>query len=72
MSDRITLDELLTADPRDCGCEAGLLVLDELIELECTGADPAERFPAQVAHLRGCPACRFDHDSLLELVRAGG
>jgi hypothetical protein len=46
-----------------------MLALDEVVELESAGEDPAERFPAQVAHLHGCAACRFDHDRLLHLIQ---
>ena len=69
MSAKITLDQLLPAEPDDCGCAAGMLVVDELVEMEIAGEDPTVRFPGLVAHLRACEACRFDHDSLLALVR---
>lgn len=62
---RDSLDELLTADPIDKGCEAGYPVLDEYVELELSGRDPTLTFPGVSAHLRSCPACRADHDGLL-------
>lgn len=66
--DRRTIDELLAADPADAGCDAGLPVLDQYVELELAGQDPAIRFPGVAAHLRGCAACRADHDGLLGLI----
>lgn len=63
-----TLDELLVADPLDRGCDAGYPVIDEYVELELAGVDPALRFPGVAAHLTSCSACRADHDGLLEAV----
>ena len=68
MDDRPTLDQFLAADPIDAGCDAGLTTLDEYVELELAGQDPAIRFPGLAAHLRSCPACRADHDGLLDVV----
>lgn len=68
MNDRRTLDDLLAADPVDAGCDAGSLVLDQYVELELAGQDPAISFPGVAAHLRSCPACQADHDGLLEVV----
>jgi hypothetical protein len=61
--------DLLRADPDDPGCDAGLPILDEFVEIEISGGDPADRFPGLTVHLRGCPACRADHDGLLEATR---
>jgi hypothetical protein len=69
MTDKRTLSDLLRAEPEDCGCDAGMLVLDQYVELECAGQDPSARFPALAAHLRACPACRVDYGSLLRYVR---
>ncbi|MGH8572711.1 MAG: hypothetical protein ACREX8_09065 [Gammaproteobacteria bacterium] len=68
MNDRPTLDEFLAADPVDAGCDAGVPVLDEYVELELAGHDAALRFPGVAEHLRSCPACRADHDGLLAAV----
>jgi hypothetical protein len=64
-----TLSRLLYADPADCGCDAGSLVLAEYVELERDGEDPSVRFPELFAHLGACPACRLDHDGLLDWLR---
>lgn len=61
--------DFLAADPLDPGCDAGTPILDEYVELELAGTDPSKRFPGTAAHLRACPACRADHDGLLELAR---
>jgi hypothetical protein len=63
-----TLTELLAADPLDAGCDAGIPVFDEYVELELAGCDPAIRFPGVAAHLRSCAVCRADHDGLLHAV----
>ncbi|MBV9941257.1 MAG: hypothetical protein JO262_03925 [Solirubrobacterales bacterium] len=63
------LERLLLADPRDPGCDAAMPILDQYVELELDGADPAARFLATAVHLRSCPACRADHDGLLEAAR---
>jgi hypothetical protein len=70
MAEKLTLSELLLADVRDPGCQAGLEVIDQYVELELLGKDPAESFPGLAAHLRACPACRLDHDGILEAARA--
>ena len=49
-------------------CEECFDLLDEYVELEVAGADADARLPAMSEHLRGCPACREDHESLRELV----
>jgi hypothetical protein len=70
MTGKVTLNDLLLADPRDPGCQGGLEVIDQYVELELLGKDPAESFPGLAAHLRSCPACRLDHDGILEAARA--
>ncbi len=49
-------------------CEECFELLDEYVELEVAGADADARLPGMRGHLRGCPACREDHESLRELV----
>ena len=66
------LDALLRAQPGDAGCDAGALIMDEYVELELRGEDPAERFPGTAIHLRVCPGCRADHDGVLEAARRFG
>lgn len=63
------LDDLLRADPSDPGCDAGIPILDQYVEIELAGGDPAKRFPGTAVHLRSCADCRADHDGLLEAAR---
>ena len=49
-------------------CEECFDLLDEYVELEVAGADADARVPAMRQHLRGCPACREDHESLRVFV----
>ena len=53
-------------------CDECFDKLDEYVELQLHGSPADERIPGMRAHLDGCPACREDHASLLELVRSSG
>jgi hypothetical protein len=72
MSDLDRLDDLLRAEEGDAACDAGVPILDEYVDMELRGEDPATRFPGTATHLRACPACRADHDGLLEAARRFG
>jgi hypothetical protein len=61
--------ELLRAEDGDAGCDAGVAIMDQYVELELRGEDPASRFPGTAIHLRACPGCRADYDGLLEAAR---
>jgi hypothetical protein len=56
-------------DP-ELGCDECFEALDVYVELELTGMTADAQMPLMSAHLRGCSACRDDHDSLLALLRA--
>jgi hypothetical protein len=71
MDEKPTIDEFLAADPLDPGCDAGVPIIDQYVELELAGEDPALRFPGMAVHLRSCSACRADHDGLLALAADG-
>jgi hypothetical protein len=43
--------------------------LDRYVELEVAGVGADAAVSGMKAHLRGCPACREEHDELLEFVR---
>ena len=65
-------EELLTrllgpGDP-EVSCEECFELLDEYVDLEVAGADADSRLPGMRAHLKGCPACHEDHESLRDLV----
>lgn len=49
-------------------CETCFAELDRCVELALASADPDAEVPGLSAHLRGCPACAEDFDSLLALV----
>jgi hypothetical protein len=72
MTDEQRLDELLRADDGDAGCDVGAPIMDQYVELELRGEDPAERFPGTAIHLHECPSCRADHDGVLEAARRLG
>jgi hypothetical protein len=72
MTDLRALDELLRAQDGDPGCDAGIPIMDQYVEIELRGGDPSERFPGTAIHLRVCPGCRVDHDGVLEAARRFG
>jgi hypothetical protein len=49
-------------------CEQCFDELDRFVELELAGSDADAAIPGMRAHLRGCPACREEHESLLALA----
>jgi hypothetical protein len=63
------IDRLLGPEGPEVTCEQCFELLDAYVELEVAGADADGRLPGMSEHLRGCPACREDHESLLDLVR---
>ena len=68
---RRLIDRMLGPAEPEVSCEECFELLDRYVDLEVDGADADARIPGMRAHLEGCPACREDHDSLLELVRSG-
>ena len=69
MNEREPLTRLLGTAGEDSGCEGGMAVLAEYVELELAGRDAETLFPGLAAHLRNCPACAEDHEGLVTLVR---
>ena len=67
---RLLIAALLGPAGPELTCEECFEQLDRYVDLEHAGADADRAVPGMRAHLRGCPACRDDHDSLLELVAA--
>jgi hypothetical protein len=55
------------AEP-EIGCDECFDELDRYVELELRGEDADAAVPGLRAHLRGCPACREEHESLRALL----
>ena len=70
MTDNHLLDKLLGPDGPELTCDECFEHLDRYVELEHTGRDADAAIPAMRAHLRGCPACAEDHESLSALLAA--
>ena len=66
---QVILTRLLGPSGAEVSCEECFEVLDEYVDLELAGEDADRRLPGLREHLRGCPACREDHESLREFVR---
>jgi hypothetical protein len=62
------LGRLLGPGGPEVGCDECFAQLDRYVELELAGEDADAALPGLRAHLRGCPACREEHDSLRALV----
>ncbi len=67
MSDDL-LARLLGPDEPELGCDECFDELDRYVELELSGADAAGRIPGMRPHLRGCPACAEEYESLRALA----
>jgi hypothetical protein len=65
------LGALLGPDEPEVSCETCFEELDRYVELELAGDDAEAAVPGMGAHLRGCPACREDYESLRAFVGAG-
>jgi hypothetical protein len=64
------IDRLLGPAEAEVSCHACFAQLDAYVDREVLAGDAAQAMPALAAHLRGCPACAEDHDSLCALVLA--
>jgi hypothetical protein len=65
---RDALERWLGPRGYEVGCDECFDLLDEYVELELAGVDAAARLPGVRAHFDGCPACREEHEALLELA----
>jgi hypothetical protein len=65
----LPLGRLLGSPGDELDCNQCFERLDELVELELSGTDPAP-LPAVRAHLEGCRDCREEYESLRALLRA--
>ncbi|HET7145839.1 MAG TPA: hypothetical protein VFI10_01475 [Gaiellaceae bacterium] len=64
------LGRLLGPAEREIGCDECFVELDRYVDLAAAGRDADAEVPGLGAHLAGCPACREEFESLLELVRS--
>lgn len=55
----------------ELSCEECFEQLDRYVEAELAGGDAEAGSPGMRAHLRGCPACAEDHESLHALAAGG-
>jgi len=62
------LDRLLGPTEPEVECDECFEQLDVYVERELMHGGAEEAMPALAAHLRGCPACAEDHDSLRAFV----
>jgi hypothetical protein len=62
------VERLLGPKGPEIGCEECFERLDEFVELELAGGAAEAAVPGMTAHLRGCPACREEYESLRALV----
>jgi anti-sigma factor RsiW len=63
------VERLLGPAGPETTCDACFDRLDAYVDREVTAGDAEQAMPELAAHLRGCPACAEDHDSLLAFVR---
>ncbi len=62
------LSRLLGPGQSEVTCDVCFAELDRYVDLELAGADADAAVPGMAAHLRGCPACGEEHDSLAALL----
>jgi hypothetical protein len=69
MNQKDQLARLLGTPGEDTGCEGGMAVLAEYVEIELAGRNPDELYPGLTKHLLNCAACAEDYEGLVSLVR---
>ena len=62
------LRRLLGPGEPEVTCDVCFAELDRYVDLELAGADADAAVPGMAAHLRGCPACGEEHDSLTAVL----
>ncbi len=67
-----TLSRLLGPGEPEISCEVCFAELDVYVDAEAAGADADAVVPGMAAHLRGCPACAEEHETLKALISAAG
>jgi hypothetical protein len=67
--DRDLIRAMLGPQGPELTCDQCFEELDRFVELEVDGRDADASIPGMREHLRGCPACSEEHESLLALAR---
>ena len=62
------VNRLLGPAEREATCDECFELLDVYVDREVLEGDAEQVMPALAAHLRGCPACAEDHESLRAFV----
>lgn len=62
---------LAETEPVELSCDEVFRLLDEFVELQAAGHDPAEYFPLVNKHLKVCGDCREEYEALLSMIGAG-
>ena len=62
------IDRLLGPAEPEITCDECFDRLDEYVDRELLAGDAEQAMPAFAAHLRGCPACAEEHQSLRALA----
>jgi hypothetical protein len=70
MSGWSELEQFLSTDPRDVGCDEALRLLHVYVDLvhDHGSEEAARRYPGVAEHLRACGPCDDDLDGLLNAV----
>ena len=66
----LELARLLGPGEEEIGCDECFDEIDRYVELELAGEDADRIVPGLGPHLRGCPACREEYESLRDLLAA--
>lgn len=64
------VEQLVGPTDPELSCDECFELLDAYVELELASTRADAEMPLMRAHLRGCSACRDDHDSPLALLHA--
>lgn len=64
----MNVNQLLGPGGPEVGCDECFELLDRFVELELAGADADAALPGMRGHLKGCPACHEEHESLVALL----
>ena len=64
------IEDLVGPTDPELSCDECFELLDVYVELELANRPADAQMPLMRAHLRGCSACRDDHDSLHALLAA--